>query len=167
MAPPDGCCCQPQRCGCATGRSPCVREDNTLPGARHSQEVKRLALGHARRSVPHSPTSFNASDGPKLWISVRSTPSAPYSAVLTSKVGRVDLLDPDAWLGQLSDRLCAFIVECREHDLELGVAVQHLRLVRRHRVTAIGSARRHVRAGPLPTRAARIVSRDEWHRTSR
>ena len=47
-----------------------VREDSTLPpeillpGARQSQEVKCLALGHALRSVPHSPMSFNASDGP-------------------------------------------------------------------------------------------------------
>ena len=70
-----------------------MREDNTLPpeillpGARHSQEVKCLALGHALRSVPHSPTSFNASDGPNPWISVRSTPSRPYNADLTSKVG--------------------------------------------------------------------------------
>jgi hypothetical protein len=47
-----------------------VREESTLPpeillpGARHSQHVKYLALGHARRSVPHSPMSFNASEGP-------------------------------------------------------------------------------------------------------
>ena len=34
-----------------------------LPGARHSQDVKCLAVGHAFESVPHSPTSFNASDG--------------------------------------------------------------------------------------------------------
>jgi hypothetical protein len=46
-----------------------VREESTLPpeillpGARHSQDVKCLAVGHAFRSVPHSPTSFNASDG--------------------------------------------------------------------------------------------------------
>src|SRR4030081_460652 len=70
-----------------------VREDSTLPpeillpGARHSQEVKCLALGHAFRSVPHSPMSFSASDGPSPWISVRSTPSTPYSAARTSKVG--------------------------------------------------------------------------------
>src|ERR1700692_5138665 len=70
-----------------------VREESTLPpeillpGARQSQEVKCLALGHALKSVPHSPMSFNASDGPNPWISVRSTPSTPYSAALTSKVG--------------------------------------------------------------------------------
>src|SRR5260370_38351621 len=70
-----------------------VREESTLPpeillpGAKHSQELKCLAVGHALRSVPHSPTSFNASEGPNPWISVRSTPSTPYSAVLTSKVG--------------------------------------------------------------------------------
>src|SRR4051794_20031089 len=70
-----------------------VREESTLPpeillpGARQSQEVKCLALGHALKSVPHSPMSFNASDGPNPWISVKSTPSTPYSAVLTSKVG--------------------------------------------------------------------------------
>src|SRR5260370_37825609 len=70
-----------------------VREESTLPpeillpGARHSQEVKCLAFGHAFRSVPHSPTSFNASDGPNPWISVRSTPSRPYNADLTSNFG--------------------------------------------------------------------------------
>src|SRR5450432_3019452 len=61
-------------------------------GARQSQEVKCLALGHAFRSVPHSPISFSASDGPNPWISVRSTPSTPYSAVLTSKVGALTCL---------------------------------------------------------------------------
>jgi hypothetical protein len=65
---------------------PCRRRI-LLPGARQSQEVKCLALGHAFRSVPHSPMSFSASAGPNPWISVRSTPSTPYSAVLTSKVG--------------------------------------------------------------------------------
>src|SRR3981189_571330 len=70
-----------------------VREESTLPpeillpGARHSQEVKCLAVGHALKSVPHSPMSFNASDGPNPWISVRSTPSTPYRAVLTSTEG--------------------------------------------------------------------------------
>src|SRR5438270_12899465 len=70
-----------------------VREESTLPpeillpGARHSQEVKCLALGHAFRSVPHSPTSFNASDGPNTWISVRSTPSRPYNADVTPNAG--------------------------------------------------------------------------------
>jgi hypothetical protein len=34
-----------------------------LPGARQSQEVKCLAHGHARRSVPHSPTSLPGIDG--------------------------------------------------------------------------------------------------------
>src|SRR6478752_10260921 len=70
-----------------------VREESTLPpeilfpGARHSQEVKCLAVGHALRSVPHSPMSFNASEGPNPWISVRSTPRTPYSAALTSNEG--------------------------------------------------------------------------------
>src|SRR5258708_23266323 len=70
-----------------------VREESTLPpeillpGARHSQEVKCLAVGHALKSVPHSPMSFNASDGPNPWISVKSTPRTPYSAPLTSNDG--------------------------------------------------------------------------------
>src|SRR6202166_3645343 len=70
-----------------------VREESTLPpeilfpGARHSQEVKCLAVGHALRAVPHSPMSFNASAGPNPWISVRSTPRTPYRAVLTSNDG--------------------------------------------------------------------------------
>jgi hypothetical protein len=48
-----------------------VREDGTsLPetlsiGARHSQEVKGSALGQARRSVPHPPTSLSARPGPR------------------------------------------------------------------------------------------------------
>jgi hypothetical protein len=47
-----------------------VCEESTLlpeilfPDARHSQEVKCLAVGHAIRSVPHTPMSFNASHGP-------------------------------------------------------------------------------------------------------
>src|SRR6266849_9941454 len=70
-----------------------VHEESTLPpeilspGARHSQEVKCLAVGHALRSVPHSPMSFNASDGPNPWISVRSTPRTPYRAALISNDG--------------------------------------------------------------------------------
>src|ERR1700709_568045 len=70
-----------------------VREESTsppeilFPGARHSQEVKCLAVGHALRSVPHSPISFNARDGPNPWISVRSTPRTPYRAALTSNDG--------------------------------------------------------------------------------
>src|ERR1700722_14436611 len=69
------------------------REESTLPpvilyrGARHSQEVKCLSVGHAFRSVPHSPMSFSASDGPNPWISVRSTPRTPYRALLTSNDG--------------------------------------------------------------------------------
>src|SRR6476619_7701463 len=75
-----------------------VREESTLPpeillpGAKHSQEVKCLAVGHAFRSVPHSPMSFNASDGPNPWISVKSTPTTPYSSALTSKVGALTCL---------------------------------------------------------------------------
>src|SRR4051794_12749752 len=70
-----------------------VREESTLPpeillpGARHSQEVKCLAVGHALKSVPHSAMSFNASDGPTPWISVKSMPRMPYSAALTSNDG--------------------------------------------------------------------------------
>lgn len=81
-----------------------MREDSTLPpeillpGARQSQEVKCLALGHALRSVPHSPTSFNASDGPNPWISVRSTPSTVKRGP-DIEGGRVHLLGLDACLG--------------------------------------------------------------------
>ena len=48
-----------------------VRDDRILPpeillpGARQSHEVKCLALGQAVRSVPHSPTSLSARDGPE------------------------------------------------------------------------------------------------------
>ena len=70
-----------------------VRDDSTLPpdillpGARQSQDVKCLALGHARRSVPHSPTSLSDRDGPIPWIWVRSTPRTPYNAARTSNEG--------------------------------------------------------------------------------
>src|SRR5436305_14261054 len=70
-----------------------VREESTLPpeillpGARHSQEVKCLALGHALKSVPHSPMSFNASDGPNPWFSVKSTLSTLYRDALTRNDG--------------------------------------------------------------------------------
>src|ERR1700721_4083274 len=75
-----------------------VREESTwppeilLPGAKQSHEVKCLAVGHALRSVPHSPTSFNASDGPNPWISVRSTPRTPYSAPRTWNDGALTSL---------------------------------------------------------------------------
>src|ERR1700704_3330655 len=70
-----------------------VREESTLPpeillpGARHSQDVKCLAVGHALRSMPHSPMSFNARAGPNPWISVKSMPRTPYRAALTSNDG--------------------------------------------------------------------------------
>ena len=60
-----------------------VRDDSNLPpdillpGARQSHEVKCFALFQARRSVPHSATSFRASDGPSPWICVRSVPRMP------------------------------------------------------------------------------------------
>jgi len=60
-----------------------VREDSNLPpeillpGARQSHDVKCFALFQARRSVPHSATSFRASDGPSPWICVRSVPNTP------------------------------------------------------------------------------------------
>jgi len=43
--------------------------------------------------------------------------------------GCVDLFGLDAWLGQLSDRFGALIVQCRNQHLELAVAVQHLGLI--------------------------------------
>src|ERR1700712_4631662 len=61
--------------------------DILLPGARHNHDVKCLALGHAARSVPHSPTSLSASEGPMPWICVRSTPSTRYSEARTAKSG--------------------------------------------------------------------------------
>ena len=70
-----------------------VRDDSTfppdilLPGAKQSQDVKCLALRHARRSVPHSPTSLSDRDGPIPWSCVRSTPRTPNSAAPTSNEG--------------------------------------------------------------------------------
>src|SRR5258708_12933392 len=88
-----------------------VREESTLPpeillpGARHSQEVKCLAVGHALKSVPHSPMSFNASDGPNPWISVKSTPRTHYSAALTSNDGVLPCLLFPLGLPNLPTRL--------------------------------------------------------------
>ena len=70
-----------------------VREDSTLPpeillpGARQSHDVKCLALGHALRSVPHSPMSFNASDGPNLRI-----PTKPAMHSNSKPAGYSDLM---------------------------------------------------------------------------
>ncbi len=68
-----------------------VRAESTLPpeilllGARQSHEVKCLALGHAERLVPHSPTSLRARYGPRPWIWVRSTPRIRCSASRAGK----------------------------------------------------------------------------------
>lgn len=49
-----------------------VREDSSLPpdillpGLRQSHDVKCFALFQARRSVPHSATSYRASDRPRV-----------------------------------------------------------------------------------------------------
>ncbi len=70
-----------------------VREESTLPpeilfpGARQSHDVKCLAVGQARRSVPHAPMSFSARDEPRPWICVRSVPTRPYRAARTSNDG--------------------------------------------------------------------------------
>jgi len=61
--------------------------DILLPGARQSHDVKCFTLGHARRSVPHSPTSFSDRDGPIPWICIRSKPRTPTNAALTSNEG--------------------------------------------------------------------------------
>ena len=70
-----------------------MRADSTLPpeillcGARLSQEVKCLALGQAERSVPHSPTSVSARDGPIPSIWVGSAPRIACRASRTAKPG--------------------------------------------------------------------------------
>src|SRR5580704_16670617 len=71
-----------------------VAEDRIFPpeillrGANESQEVKCLALGHAERSVPHSPTSLSARYGPSPWICVNSIPCTAYRASRAAKLGR-------------------------------------------------------------------------------
>src|SRR3954471_11318090 len=70
-----------------------VRADSTLPpeillwGARLSHDVKCLALGHAARLVPHSPTNVSAGDGPIPSICVTSTPRIACRASRTAKPG--------------------------------------------------------------------------------
>lgn len=60
-----------QRRGAARLEDRRVRDESTLPaeillpGARQSHDVKCLAEGHALRSAPHSPMSFNASEQPR------------------------------------------------------------------------------------------------------
>src|ERR1700683_460883 len=90
-----------------------------LPGAKHSHEVKCLAVGHALRSVPHSPTSFNASDGPNPWISVRSTPRTPYSAARTSNDGALTCLVFTRGLGSLPTGLTPLSVSAAIKDSSL------------------------------------------------
>src|ERR1700685_3262053 len=102
-----------------------VREESTLPpeillpGARHSQDVKCLAVGHAFKSVPHSPTSFNASDGPKPWISVKSMPITPYSAALTSNEGVLTCLVFTRGLDNLPVGLAALSLSADIRDSSL------------------------------------------------
>ena len=75
-----------------------VAEDRIFPpeillrGANESQEVKCLGLGHAERSVPHSPTSLSARYGPSPWICVKSIPSTAYRASRAAKLGALDCL---------------------------------------------------------------------------
>jgi hypothetical protein len=45
-----------------------------LPGARVSQDVKFLAVGHFLMSSPHSATNRSTVYGPKPWIWLRSAP---------------------------------------------------------------------------------------------
>src|SRR4028119_389105 len=77
-----------------------VLAESTLPpeilllGARHSHEVKCLALGQAERLVPHSPTSLSARYGPRPWIRVRSTPRIRCKA---SRAGKASALAVCAW----------------------------------------------------------------------
>ena len=88
-----------------------------------------MAVGHALRSVPHSPMSFNASDGPNPWISVKSTPRTPYSAALTSNDGVLTCLVFTRGLESLPTGLVPFITQRRYQGFQLAVAVEHLGLV--------------------------------------
>ena len=93
-----------------------VRDDSNLPpdillpGARQSQEVKCFALFQARRSVPHSATSFRASEGPRPWIWVRSVPRTPYKAARTSKDGALTWLRFTRAFGSTGTSPLAFTV---------------------------------------------------------
>lgn len=69
--------CQPQKSAAARLDDRRVLDESSLPpdillpGARQSHEVKFLAVGQARRSVPHSPTSLSTREEPRPWIWVR------------------------------------------------------------------------------------------------
>src|SRR3569833_3693665 len=69
--------------------------ESTLPpeilllGARHSHEVKCLALGQAVRLVPPSATSLSARYGPRPWIRVRSTTRIRVQGLARREGGRV------------------------------------------------------------------------------
>src|SRR4051795_8699768 len=90
---PDGRRCQSRSSAAARLPERRVRADSTLPpeillwGARLSQEVKCLALGHAARLVPHSPTNLSARDGPIPSICVTATPRIACRASRTAKPG--------------------------------------------------------------------------------
>src|SRR4051794_20031090 len=80
--------------------------------------------------------------------------------------GCVDLLGLDAWLGWLSDWSCSFGVQCTDQDFELAITVEHLCLISVVELQRL-SQREDMFVAVIATSAARIVSIDEWQRTSR
>ena len=76
--------------------------------------------------MPHSPMSFNASDGPDPRISVKSTPRTPYSAALTSNDGVLTCLIFTRGLDSLPTGLAPLSLSAAIKASKFPVAVEHL-----------------------------------------
>ena len=142
-----------------------VRDDSTLPpdilllGARQSQEVKCFAVGQAVRSVPHSPISLSASEGPSPWIWVRSTPSTQCSAARTSKAGALTCFVMVPRWRQLADRSWPL--------RSVSAASTGFDLARRSRPSWLGRCRRGPAPGPGRRHAPHARCRPEPRGSSR
>src|ERR1700688_2228800 len=107
-----------------------VAEDRIFPpeillrGANESQEVKCLALGHAERSVPHSPTSLSARYGPSPWICVKSIPS-----IARGEVRSIGLLSFVSGSGQRLRRCRTGRLQLLQNGLDPLVALRYFFLM--------------------------------------
>lgn len=102
--------------------------DILLPGAKHSKDVKCLALGHARTSAPHSPTSLSDSKGPSHGS--RSDQRQGRRTVrLVHQTTAFDLLGLCARTWQLNGIMIGICAQCRKRRLKIVIAFQHIGLI--------------------------------------
>ena len=125
-----------------------------------------MALGQAERSVPHSPTSFSASEGPSPWICVRSTPSTACRAARASKAGAFGRFVVDASGGNGSTGLAAASFNRFSTASILLIAVRDLGLVGVVKLQRLVQGE-DVLVAPVAGQRALIVSAEAWQRRSR